>query len=128
MFFGTSAKTYFLSAVAPGCTEIASSVANAAPAARYFFIALLLPSLSCAPTPAELFQQHRENDENADESALPVRIHPRHEEGITDHLDQCGADECAVRAALATHQVGAADHRRGDHAQLVSGTERVDRR
>ena len=53
---------------------------------------------------------------------------PCHQQAVADDLDQRRADEGAVGAALAAHQVGAADHGRGDDAQLVALAERVDGR
>src|SRR5271165_4155671 len=108
MFFGTSAKTYFLSAAEPGCAT-ANATSNAAAPAKYVFMSLP-PRCSSSPTPAELLQQHREHDEHADERALPVRIHARHQQRVADHLDQRGADEGAVGAALAA-QIGRASCR-----------------
>src|SRR5215813_8847660 len=63
------------------------------------------------PSSAELLQQHRENDEHADERALPVRVDPGEQQGVADDLDERGADQRAVGAAFAADQVGAADHR-----------------
>src|SRR5215470_10930086 len=44
------------------------------------------------PPSAELLQQHRENDEHADERALPIRIDSRQQQGVADHLDERRAD------------------------------------
>src|SRR5271165_5025554 len=125
MFFGTSAKTYFLSAVDAGCAT-ANATSNAAAPARYAFM-WFPPCCSGTPSPAQLLEQHREHDEHTDERALPVRIHARHQQRIADHLDQRRTDEGTVGAALAAHQVGAADHGGSDHPQLVAGAESVDR-
>src|ERR1700760_2254849 len=102
VFFGTSAKTYFLSAAEAGnaSTSATSSIA------RPCFISLP-PVVSSRPPPsAQLLQQHRKHDEHADERALPVRIHARHQQRIADHLDQRGTDERTIGTTLAAHQVG----------------------
>src|SRR5688500_19912499 len=80
------------------------------------------------PPPADLLQKHRENDEDANEGALPIGIDSLHQQRIADHLEERRADEGAIGAALAAHQIGAADDGRGDDAELVAGAERVDRR
>ena len=61
-------------------------------------------------------------------STLPVAVDAGHEQAVADDLDQGGADERAEGAALAAQQVGAADHRGGDHAQFIAGAQRIDRR
>ena len=47
-------------------------------------------------------------------------VDARHQQGIADDLEQRRADDRAVGGAGAAHQVGAADHRRRDDAQLVA--------
>ena len=42
--------------------------------------------------------QDRENDEGADEGALPVGVDPRHQQRVADHLEQRRADDRAVGA------------------------------
>src|SRR5437667_12029500 len=79
-------------------------------------------------TSAELLQKHRENDEDADESALPIGIDARHEQPVADHFEQGRSNKSPVSSALTSHQIGAADHRRGDHPQLIAYTKRVDGR
>ena len=77
-------------------------------------------SAQSARLPRIRSKQNRENDESADEGALPIGIDAGHQQAVADDLDQRGADEGAEGAAFAAHQVGAADHRGGDDAQLIA--------
>src|SRR5690348_10871071 len=105
MFFGTSAKVYFLSAALLGWLR-ATSAMTATDAPRIFLISLapsrFVLSLHSGPTEhagsvglpsADLFEQNRENDEDANEGALPVGIDAGHQQAVADDLDQGGADE-----------------------------------
>src|SRR5262249_44768217 len=142
-FFGTTAKVYFGAALVDAASNTMTPVAIApitrAVLVRYFSTGFppLFPDLPerarsrllelGAPPPADLFEQDRENDEDADEGALPIGIDAFHEQAVADDLDQRRADNGAIGAALAAHQVGAADHGRGDDPQLVGLAQAIDR-
>src|SRR6185295_6238196 len=115
-----------------------AKIAIAATVAPNSFLSIRIPPLldgwadgtrmSVPPTPADPIEKNRENDDDADEQPLPVAVDAGHEQAVADDLDQGGTDERAEGAALATQQVGAADHRGGDHAQFIAGPQRIDRR
>src|SRR5271168_831631 len=60
------------------------------------------------------------DDDDTDQRVLPVGIHARQYEAVADHLDQRRADDGAQRPADAASQIGAADDRGGDDAQLIA--------
>src|SRR3954447_1622935 len=117
VFFGTSAKVYFLSAALGPPIAAAITPAAAVAANRYFSIAL--PSLvillfctryssprSITPLTPNSLKQDRENDEAADEHALPVGIDASHQKCIPDHFNQRRSDHGAECATFAAHKVG----------------------
>src|SRR5215212_7335369 len=131
MFFGTRAKVYFFPcACAPAPN--ASSPATATPIVRTLIgvpsLWLSNPAFLRRALAADPLEQNRQHYEQADKRALPIGIHPCHEEGVPNHFDQSCADKGAVSPTLAAHEVRTADHGRCDDAELVSLTERVDGR
>src|SRR5262245_43838659 len=80
------------------------------PACR--FLSIPLPN---APQPLDC---NRNEDEGADEAALPERTDAEQDQAVADHLDQGGADHGTERRARAAGQVRAADHCGGDHGQF----------
>src|SRR5215471_12543475 len=75
------------------------------------------PSLVAGARP-EPVEQHRHDDEAADEGALPEGADPQQREAVADDLDQRRADDAAERGSGAADEVGAADDRGGDDGQL----------
>ena len=73
-------------------------------------------------------EKYRENDEGADEGTLPIRIDAGHQQRIADDLQEGRADHRAEGRAGAAHEIGAADDRGGDDAQLIALAHRIDRR
>src|SRR5262245_47025343 len=59
-----------------------------------------------------------QDDEAADECALPETADSEKREAVTDHLDEGGADHRAKDGARAAHQIGAPNDGRRDDAQL----------
>ncbi len=88
----------------------------------------LLGRAQASPAPADLFEKNRENDEDAHKGALPIRIDPCISRLLRITSSSAAPITAPIGTAFAAHQVGAADHRRSDDAELVAGAERVDRR
>src|SRR5215831_4465672 len=69
--------------------------------------------------PARLHaEQYGNDDEHANERALPVRIDAGHQKRVANYLEESRADHRAEGGSIAAHQVGAADDRAGDHTEL----------
>jgi len=51
--------------------------------------------MSVPPTPADPIEQNRENDDDADEEALPIAVHAGHQQAVADQFNQRSADESA---------------------------------
>src|SRR5262245_54786785 len=66
----------------------------------------------------EPIEEHRHDDEGADEGALPEGADAEQNQTVADHLDEGGPDDRAEGGAGAARQVRAADHRGGDDGQL----------
>src|SRR5437667_9999982 len=115
-----------------------AAAATVAPSSFPIMFAIMAFSSVCRRAPthnasvgaasADPLEQDRENDEGADEGALPIGIDAGHQEAVADDLDQRGADQGGVRAALAAHQIGAADDGGGDDPELIAGAQRIDGR
>ena len=106
---------------------IATAPAKQAPSIRPFHRSFLaLCDFQSSSRPACTRCRNTANqDEQADKQPLPERIDPDQQQRVAYFLDQHGADDGAVDGAVAAGKAGAANHGRGDHAQLVAGAERV---
>src|SRR4051794_2145382 len=77
----------------------------------------------------EAVERDREQQQGADRGLLPERLDAQDDQRGGDRAEQQRAERGAVDAAGAAEDRDAADHRAGDHGQLVAGAgRRVDRR
>src|SRR5262245_22495227 len=95
MFLGTSANTYFFvwasapwlmaRTVAAATTVVLSSL----PIMGVLPSQTIGPTALCSvgPASADPLEQNRENDEGADEGALPVGVDAGHQQAVADDLD-----------------------------------------
>src|SRR3954462_9882301 len=75
----------------------------------------------------EAVERDRDQQERADRGLLPERLDAQDDQRRRDRAEQERAQRGAVDAAGAAEDRDAADHRRGDHGQLVAGAGgRVD--
>src|SRR6476620_1885928 len=86
------------------------------------------PSLTSAPlfvgaARAQAVEERGDDDEAADERSLPESADAEQRQAVADDLDERGADDGSERGACASGEIGAADHRGGDHGQLHSLAE-----
>src|SRR4051812_10820170 len=136
MFFGTSANVYSLALAGAPPNPSARTATAVGPTSSFVIICRDPvesvkeggPNRSARAVPADPLEQDREDDEDADEGALPVGVDAGHQQTVADHLDQRGTHQRAEGPALAADQVGAADHGAGDHPQLVALAQGVDGR
>src|SRR3954470_18029267 len=77
----------------------------------------------------EAIERDRDQQQRADRGLLPERLDAQDDQRRRDRAEQQRAERGAVDAAGAAEDRDAADHRRGDHGQLVAGAGgRVDGR
>ena len=91
--------------------------------------ALLLPQGGLDADGDQPVERDREQQQRADRGLLPERLDAQDDQRRRDRAEQQRAERGAVDAADAAEDRDAADHRRGDHGQLVAGAGgRVDGR
>ena len=67
----------------------------------------------------------RPGDDEADERALPIGIDASEQKRVAHDFDERRADHRRIGNAVAAHEIGAADDRRGDDLELVADAEPV---
>ena len=67
--------------------------------------------------------QHRDEDDHADDQRIDVRVGVGHHQAVLHRLDQHGAEHRADHAAPPAEQRGAAQDRGGDHRELLLEAE-----
>ena len=68
---------------------------------------------------SQFVEEYGQDDEGADKEPLPVGIDAEQQKTIADDLDQRCTDDRAQSIGMSAHEVGAADHRRCDDAELA---------
>src|SRR4051795_6030186 len=77
--------------------------------------------------PEEAVERDRDEQQRADRGLLPERLDAQDDQRRRDGAEQQGAERGAIDAAGAAEDCDAADHRGGDHGQLVArASGRID--